>query len=182
MSTLVRLGAIVACAWAAACGPSMGPKVRVATATAEELRAVEEQDNVWYEFQAGDVIPVQLAFMGAMEGGSKQAVFRAKQHFYFVMFKNAPMQLSFDGKTFASSHNSQSLIGVLPREDGKGGQLGWFLYMGESGDPKAELQRLIEESKQGGSAEPVPSAPTTPEPGAKPAPEAALAPPEASGP
>lgn len=176
----MRLGSLVACSLAVACGPAMGPKVRVATATPEELHAVEDQDNVWYEFQPGDVIPVQLAFMGVMEGGSKQALFRAKQHFYFVMFKHAPMQLSFDGKTFAGSHNSQSLIGVLPREDGKGGQLGWFLYMGESGDPKAELQRLIEESK-GQDAEPAPSAPAAPEPSAKPAPEAALAPAETSG-
>jgi hypothetical protein len=132
---------------AVACGPAVGPKIRVATATTQQIEAAEDQDNVWYEFQPGDVIPVQFAFLGAMEGGSREAVFRAKQHFWFVMFKNAPMQLSFDGETFAGPHNSQSLIGVIPRKDGQGGQLGWFIYMGESGDPKAELGKLIEESK-----------------------------------
>jgi hypothetical protein len=131
-----------------ACGPSMGPKVRVATASAAELQAVEDADNVWYEFQPGDVIPVQLGFLGAFEGGGEQpAVFRAKQHFYFVMFKNAPMQISFDGSTFAGPNGSQSLIAVVPRKDNQGGQLGWVIYMGESGDPKAELQKLVESSK-----------------------------------
>jgi len=131
-----------------ACGPAMGPTVRVATATPAELTAVEDKDNVWYEFQPGDVIPVQLAFMGVMEGGTREtAVFRAKQHFYFVMFQHAPMQISFDGKSFAGPNSSQSLIGVLPQKDGKGGQLGWVIYMGESGDAKAELQKLSEANK-----------------------------------
>lgn len=163
---------MLGCAALVACGPSMGPKVRVATATAEELRKVEDEDNVWYEFQPGDVIPIQLAFMGVVEGGSREAVFRAKQHFYFVMFKNAPMQISFDGKTFAGAHGSQSLIGVVPREDGKGGKLGWFIYMGEEGDPKAELARLIDEANKS-EAEP-PVAPPEPEPGTAQPPEASL--------
>jgi hypothetical protein len=125
----------------------MGPTVRVATATPAQLAEVEDKDNVWYEFQAGDVIPVQLAFMGAVEGGSREAVFRAKQHFYFVMFQHAPMQISFDGKSFAGPHSSQSLIGVVPRKDGKGGELGWVIYMGEGADAKAELQKLVEANK-----------------------------------
>jgi hypothetical protein len=137
------------------CAPAVGPHVRVATATPAQLSAVEDQDNVWYEFQPGDVIPVQLGFLGAVEGGSDgPAVFRAKQHFYFVMFKNRPMQLSFDGKTLSQADASQTLIGVLPRKDGSGAQLGWLIYMGESGDPKAELKKLIETNKSGDPAKP----------------------------
>jgi hypothetical protein len=150
MKTVVAagLGLVVSALVLAGCGgASMGPKVRVATATAAELKAVEDQDNVWYEFQPGDVIPVQLGFLGAIEGGAREpAVFRAKQRFYFVMFKNQPMQISFDGETFAAPDRSQQLIAVVPRSDGNGGQLGWVIYMGESGDPKAELLKLIESS------------------------------------
>jgi hypothetical protein len=130
----------------------MGPTVRVATATPAQLAALEDKDNVWYEFQAGDVIPVQLGFMGVMEGGSREAVFRAKQHFYFVMFQHAPMQISFDGKSFAGPNAHQSLIGVVPRKDGKGGELGWVIYVGESGDAKAELEMMVQANKS--SAEP----------------------------
>jgi hypothetical protein len=130
------------------CGAAVGPHVRVATATPEQLAAVEDADNVWYEFQPGDIIPVRLAFLGAMEGGSQSpAVFRAKQHFYFVMFKNAPMQISFDGRSFAGPAASQSLIAVVPRKEGSGGQIGWVIYMGESGDPKAELKKVMESSE-----------------------------------
>jgi len=130
----------------------MGPTVRVATATPAQLAALEDKDNVWYEFQAGDMIPVQLGFMGVMEGGSREAVFRAKQHFYFVMFQHAPMQISFDGKSFAGPNAHQSLIGVVPRKDGKGGELGWVIYVGESGDAKAELEKMVQANKS--SAEP----------------------------
>jgi hypothetical protein len=165
---------LVACLSMAACGPSMGPKIRVATATAAELEAADGKDNVWYEFQPGDVIPIQLAFLGVMEGGSKEAVFRAKQRFWFVMFQNAPMQVSFDGKTFAGPGGSQSLIGVMPREDGKGGQLGWFIYMGESGDPKAELQRLVDEVQQEAPTDGAP--PPAPEAAPAAGPQAAVTP------
>lgn len=130
------------------CGAPAGPHIRVATATPAQLTAAEDQDVVWYEFQPGDVVPLHLAFLGVVEGGSEQpAVFRAKQHFYFVMFKNQPMQISFDGKSFAGPQASQSLIAVLPRKDASGGQIGWMIYMGESGDPKGELKKLVESSK-----------------------------------
>lgn len=110
------------------------------------------------------MIPVQFAFLGVLEGGSREAVFRAKPHFWFVMFKNAPMQVSFDGETFAGSHNSQSMIGVIPRKDGQGGQLGWFIYMGESGDPRAELGKLVEEANAGAAPAAEPGAAAAPAP------------------
>jgi hypothetical protein len=143
---MMGAGALLCGVLLAGCMSASGPKVRVATATAEQLKAVEDKDQVWYEFQPGDVVPVALGFMGAMEGGSEHPLaFRAKQHFYFVMFKNAPMQTSFDGSSFAGQNSSQSLIAVIPRKDGAGGQLGWMIYMGESGDPKTELKKLIEQ-------------------------------------
>jgi hypothetical protein len=134
-----------------ACGVATGPHIRVANAPAAELKAAENQDNVWYEFQPGDVIPVQFGYLGALEGGSRgPAAFRAKQHFFLVASKQGPMQLSFDGKTFAGPNASQSIIAVLPRKSGQGGQLLWIIYMGESGNPKAELQKVLAESADKG--------------------------------
>jgi hypothetical protein len=130
------------------CARATGPRVRVATATAAELAAVDDKDEVWYEFQPGDIVPVQLGFMGVVEGGSSQpAVFRAKKRFFFVMFKGRPMQISFDGESFAGERSRQSVILVGPREDGKGGELGWIIYMGESGDPEAELKAMLKDHK-----------------------------------
>ncbi len=130
-----------------ACGAPSGPHIRVATATPQQLAEAENADIVWYEFQPGDVVPVQLLFIGAVEGGSQgPSGLRAKQHFYFVTSKNGPMQISFDGKTFAGAGASQWVIAVMPRKDGQGGELGWVIYMGESGDPQAELKKLVEQA------------------------------------
>ena len=47
-----------------------------------------------------------------------------------------------------------------PREDGKGGELGWIIYMGESGDPEAELKAMVKKhgGAEGGQAQPPPAA------------------------
>jgi hypothetical protein len=145
-SLLASAGLALLLSFGAGCMQApQGPRIRVATATAADLAAAENQDVVWYEFAPGDVVPVALAFFGVMEGGAQGPVgFRAKRRFWFVMSKNGPMRLSFDGQTFAQPNSSQSVIAVMPRKDGQGGQLGWFIYMGESGDPEAELKELIE--------------------------------------
>lgn len=145
-SIAIKMSFLLAALLVGACTKvPMGPRVRVATATAAELRAMEKEDSVWYEFQPGDVIPVQFGFLGSVDGGSDGAsVLRAKQQFFFVTSKNGPIRLSFDGKTLAGDKANQSIIAVVPREDGQGGQLVWVVYMGQSGNPEAELEKLIE--------------------------------------
>ena len=163
-----------------ACGAPQGRHVRVATATPAELEAALQEDNVWYEFQPGDIIPVKLGFLGAMEGGAEgPVVFRAKRQFFFVMSKTGQMQISFDGKTYAGPNRSQSLIAVVPRKDGQGGELAWIIYMGESGDPQAELQQLIESSKQPGTNQPPAEPPTSEPPTSEPPTQAAAGEPQA---
>jgi hypothetical protein len=122
--------------------------VRVATATQAQLEAVEEENNVWYEFQPGDVVPVHFGFMGAVEGGTDgPAALRAKQQFFLVTSKQGPLRLSFDGETFVGGSSMQAIIAPVPRKDGKGGALLWMLYMGESGNAEAELDKILAESE-----------------------------------
>jgi hypothetical protein len=47
-----------------------------------------------------------------------------------------------------------------PREDGKGGELGWIIYMGESGDPEAELKAMVKKhpAAEGGQTQPAAAA------------------------
>jgi hypothetical protein len=133
------------------CAFKEAPRVRVATATEKELEAVRDEQVVWYEFQEGDEVPVDLAFFGVMQGAvDGPIVIRAKQKFYFIMSKNFPMRVSFDGVSVAAPQANQTLIGVAPRDDGKGGKLGWMIFMGPSGDPEGDLKKLIEESGKGG--------------------------------
>jgi hypothetical protein len=140
------------------CARATGPHVRVATATRAELAAAEKQDEVWYEFQPGDIVPVQLGYLGVVEGGSSQpVVFRAKKHFFFVMSKGRPMQISFDGASFAGERSHQSVIMVAPRDDGKGGELGWIIYIGESGDPETELKAMLKKHSAAEGGQPPPA-------------------------
>lgn len=131
-----------------ACGAAQGPRVRVATASQAELQSVEDEDNVWYEFQPGDIVPVQFGFIGAVEGGSDgPAALRAKQQFFLVTSKHGPLRLSFDGETLVGGGSMQAIIAPVARKDGKGGALLWMLYMGESGDAEAELDKILAESE-----------------------------------
>lgn len=136
---------------ASGCAFKEAPRVRVATATEKQLDAVREEPVVWYEFLEGDEVPIDLAFFGVMQGAiDGPLVIRAKQKFYFIMSKNFPMRVSFDGVSEAAPQANQTLIGVAAREDGKGGKLGWMIFMGPSGDPEGELKKLIEQGGKGG--------------------------------
>ncbi len=146
MNISLGIKGLLAAALLSACMAPQGPRVRVATATKAELESVQSEDVVWYEFQPGDVVPVQFGFLGTMEGGSDgPAVFRAKRQFYFVTTQHG-LKISFDGKSFAGPNSSQSVIAVVPRRDGKGGALVWAIYVGESGDAEGELDRILAES------------------------------------
>jgi hypothetical protein len=124
------------------------PQVRVATATAADLESVKHHDEVWYVFEPGDVVPLQLAFVGAVQGGSPEhGLMRAKRKLYFVMRKNQPMEISFDGKTFAGPESSKFVVAVVPRPDAAGGKLGWIIYIGESGDMKAAIEAEMKEGE-----------------------------------
>ncbi len=128
--------------------PAHGPHIRVATATTLELEGAANQDNVWYEFQPGDVVPVYFGFIGAVEGGTKKpGLLRAKKLFFLVTSKNHPIRLSFDGKTFAGDSSNQAVLAILPRKQGKGGQLIWMMYMGEDGNAESAMDELLEASE-----------------------------------
>jgi hypothetical protein len=55
--------------------------------------------------------------------------------------------LSFDGETFVGGNSMQAIIAPVPRKDGKGGALLWMLYLGESGDAEAELDKILAEGE-----------------------------------
>lgn len=109
-----------------------------------ELQEASSQDNVWYEFQPGDVVPVFFGFIGVVEGGTKQpAVLRANKQIFFVISKNHPIRLSFARKTYARDNANQAVLAIVPRRKGKGGQLAWMMYIGEEGDPESAMDSLV---------------------------------------
>lgn len=148
MRLITGVGLLSFALLSSACGAAQGPRVRVATATQAELHAVEKEDNVWYEFQPGDIVPVHFGFLGAVEGGTDgPAALRAKQQFFLVTSQQGPLRLSFDGETFVGASSMQAIIAPVARKDGKGGALVWMVYMGESGDAEAEMDKILAESE-----------------------------------
>lgn len=122
-----------------------GQHLRVATATAADFERLKDENVVWYEFQPGDSVPFNLLFFGVLEGGATDITIRAKKPFFLVARKGAPMMLSFDGENI-SYRQVQSIIAVVPRKDGPGGEVGWMNYLGESNDPEKELETLVNET------------------------------------
>src|SRR5256885_381418 len=109
-----------------------GPHVRVATASPQDFERTKDANEVWYEFQAGDVVPFHLLFFGALEGAPKDGLMlRAKRQFFLVSRKNLPLMVSFDGASFVYQHALQSIFSVGPRESG-GGEVAWITYLGDS--------------------------------------------------
>ena len=122
-----------------------GPFIRVATATPADFDRVKDEQVVWYEFQPGDMVPFNLLLFGAIEGGVTDVVMKAKRTFFLVSSKHAPMMISYDGQS-VSGQQLQSLIAVVPRQDGKGGEVGWMTYLGESMNPEAELEKTLKDA------------------------------------
>jgi hypothetical protein len=140
---VLALAGLVA-VFSTACAVPHGPYLRLATATRAELVAAKDKPEVWYEFREGDVIPVQLGYLGAAEGGPAGPVAVHVRHkFYLVMTKGAQVRISFDGESFAPPMAMQSMIAVMPTDEGGG--LAWLLYMGAAGDPEGALKKLLEE-------------------------------------
>lgn len=131
---LMMLGlASVACM-----GPS-GPRVHVASATRADLEAVQNEDTIWYEFRAGDVVPFQFLLIGVAVSGDKPIEMRATRDFWLVMSKDAPMQISYDGETLAT--NQVELLSVVMPGPDERATLVWLNYVGE-GNAGEELDRI----------------------------------------
>jgi len=145
----LRIVVLAALVTASGCVMTPKPYLRISTAKADDLKAAVDKDETWYEFQPGDVVPFNLVFFGALEGaGEGPSLVRAKQKFYLVARKNMPMQISLDGQTTVGSYALKTIVMVVPKRDGDGGQVAWFTYLGDSRQPELELEKLLESASK----------------------------------
>ena len=122
--------------------------LRVATATPADFERVSKLDAVWYEFQPGDEVPLNILYFGAMQAAASGIGLQAKSPFYLVAYKNQPMYVSYDGQNL-SPYQLRFIVAVTPRKDGQGGQVNWVTYLGNAANPEAELEKLFtKESKE----------------------------------
>jgi hypothetical protein len=141
------LASAIAASWCATACVTPGPHVRVATATSADFDRVKDANEVWYEFQAGDVVPFHLLFFGALIGApDKPLAMQAKKQFFLVTHKNMPMMISFDGRSYAGQHALQSIFTFGASKNDNTGQVAWMTYLGDSLDPQKELSELLKQA------------------------------------
>jgi len=126
---------------AAACGAPQGPHVRFAHASAAEIDAARASGEVvWYEFEAGDEVPLQFGLIGVSEAVTDQPVrMVAQRPFAIVIFPDGRTMFSFDGSSLTSPVQA-ARWSIALGSDAQGGRAGLLLYIGRPGDVPRELR------------------------------------------
>lgn len=116
-----------------------GPRVHFATASEEQLKSLQEEDVVWFEFREGDPVPLRFVLIGVVEGINEDVISgRARRTFYIVTFKDKPTQFSFDGQTLAQEAGKAAII--LGNNEGNN-EAAIVIYTGPPGEAPSELQQ-----------------------------------------
>ena len=123
-----------------ACGAQRHNTVRFVTATPADLKTAEQQDEVWYEVQAGDELPLHFVFAGVANGVNEMPlVLKAQKPFYFVSRKDGRFYFSFDGQTIAHEAGKFAITLVPGPPSNKAGIL---IYLGKPEEMEATLEAV----------------------------------------
>ena len=107
------------------CGAPQGPHIRFAQATSAQLQSAQNEEVVWYEFHAGDEVPMVFVLRGIVEADAPQAIsLRATRDFQVVVFQDGRQFFSFDGRhlfqgelgkfgLFLTSNEGRPMTGVM---------------------------------------------------------------------
>ncbi len=135
---IVRSLLLVLLVMVCACGSSQGPRVRYANASPQELAAAENEPVVWYEFQPGDQVPVDFAFLGMAEMGAERLRMVVQRPFWIVVHQNGHVNFSFDNRRQVA--NPFSRWGFLIGEGDRRGRTGLVMYVGPAHEAPAQLR------------------------------------------
>lgn len=142
----MTLRAVVCCValsvLGSACATLPGPRVRFADVTEASLAELESEDNVWFEFEPGDEIPMVFVLTGMAEAATDAPIrFVAKRKFWIVQSRKTEKQYySFDGKTVVTGDEARYSI-MLGYDAALGPSLGVLLFVGEDSDLPDELKK-----------------------------------------
>ncbi len=127
---LLLLGALAGCA---------GPPnyVRFVNATEAQLSSAEQEGMVWFEFQPGDEVPLNMAVLGVSEAVGEGIKLRAKKRFFIVVRKGGPPALSFDGQTISQGSETFLAFG----REGDTNTLNVLTYVGPPQDMPEKLRQ-----------------------------------------
>ena len=120
---------------AAGCGAPQGPHVRFAQASQAAIETARSSGQVvWYDFEAGDEVPIMFGLIGVSEAISEQpSRMVARRPFSIVIFPDGSTMFSFDGRSLTSPQVAARWSIALDA-DAEGGRAGLLLFIGEHED------------------------------------------------
>lgn len=125
----------------AACGAPRGPHVRFAHATRTEIEAARGRGQVvWYDFEAGDEVPLAFGLFGVSEAVTDHPTrMVARRPFSIVVFPSGETMFSFDGRSLTSPAYAARWSVALDADEA-GGRMGMLVFIGLPGDLPPELR------------------------------------------
>ncbi|MGF1469699.1 MAG: hypothetical protein ACFCGT_26545 [Sandaracinaceae bacterium] len=124
-----------------ACGGGTYPHVRFATASAAEIEAAQDSGQiVFYDFEAGDEVPLVLGLVGVARALTEPPVrLVAQRPFSIVLFPDGRTMFSFDGRrAIDSSQVTRWTIALGANEEG--GRALLLMFIGQAQDLPEELR------------------------------------------
>ena len=124
-----------------ACGAPQGQHVRFARASASEIDAARESGQlVWYDFEAGDEVPMSLGLLGVAEAITEQPVrMVAQRPFSILIYPDGRTAFSFDGSAVVSGQTS-ARWSIALGSDENGGRAALVLFLG----PHQLIRQMLE--------------------------------------
>lgn len=139
---LKHLPALIAlCLLGVGCGGGPVTHVRFATASSAEIQAARESNGVvWYDFEAGDEVPIRLGILGVAEAVTDPPIRLVTQRpFSVVVLPNGQTYFSFDRRrTVMSNMATRWTIGMIPGDNG--GEVALITFIGLPQDLPQALQ------------------------------------------
>lgn len=137
MKTCSTILATAVIAFAAGCAPPQ-TIVRFNQATEAQLSATENGQTIWYEFQPGDEVPLNIGVIGTAEAVAPNLKLITKKRFFIVVSPYGPPRLSFDGVSTVYE-GSRTFLAFEKAEAGN--TVNVLTYLGLPADMPVELQQ-----------------------------------------
>ncbi len=126
---------------ASACGAPQGPHVRLARASPSQIEAAANSGQaVWYDFEAGDDVPLEFGLLGVSRAVTDQPIrMVAQRPFSIVILPGGQTYFSFDGHSLTPA-NQAARWSMAIGSDESGGRAALILFIGQRQDLPQELQ------------------------------------------
>lgn len=107
-----------------------------------QIQEAEQSGQVvWYDFEAGDEVPLEFGLLGVAQAVTDQPVrMVAQRPFSIVVFPDGRTMFSFDGQSLTSG-NQAARWSVALGSDERGGRAAMILFIGQQQDLPPQLRR-----------------------------------------